>query len=113
MMTSKSNRSAHASYDDHAESTLEHTRQLAAEALDRASERLRDVSVSARDLANRGMSTVSDKAAYAQERLGRYTDATGRYVADQPVRSALIAASIGALVMIAILTARRRSRRQF
>jgi len=112
-MTSKSHRSPYSSYDDDHEGTLEHTRQLAAQALDRASERMRDVSVGARELASRGMSTVSDKAAYAQQRIGRYADATGRYVADQPVRSALIAASVGALVMVAILTARRRSRRQF
>lgn len=112
MTTSKASRAANASYDS-AESTLDHTRHLASQALDRASERMRDVSVGARDLANRSLSTVSDKAAIAQARLGRYADVTGRYVSDQPVRSALIAASVGALITVALLSARRRNRRQF
>jgi ElaB/YqjD/DUF883 family membrane-anchored ribosome-binding protein len=112
MTTSKTSRST-ASYADDAEGTLEHTRLLAAQALERATERMRDLSMGARDLASRGLSTVSDKTAVAQERIGRYADATGRYVSDQPVRSALIAAGVGALITIALLTARRRSRRQF
>ena len=113
MNTSKSLRSGAHDASQTTETAIDQTRQLAAHALELASERLRDVSTGARDFASRGMSSVSDTAAVAQRRLGRYADATGRYVADQPVRSALIAASVGALVTIVLLTARRRSRRQF
>lgn len=113
MNTNKSLRSNANDAAQASESAMEHTRHLAAQALERASEHLRDVSTHARDFASRGMTTVSDTAAVAQRRLGRYADATGRYVSDQPMRSALIAASVGALITVVLLTARRRSRRQF
>lgn len=92
---------------------MDQTRQMASQALEKASERMRDMSVGARELANRSMHTVSDKAAIAQERLGRYADVTTRYAADEPVKAALIAASVGALVAAILIAARRRSRRQF
>lgn len=95
------------------ENALDQTRQMAAQAMEKAGERMRDMSVGARELANRGMHTMSDKAAIAQEHLGRYADVTTRYVHDQPVRAALIAAGVGAAVAAILIAARRRSRRQF
>jgi ElaB/YqjD/DUF883 family membrane-anchored ribosome-binding protein len=95
------------------ENALDSTRQLAAQALEMASERVRDMRVGARDLASRSLGTVSDSAAAAQRHLGRYADATGRYVSQQPVRSALIAAAVGALIAGALIAARRRNRRSF
>ena len=95
------------------ENAMEQTRQMASQALDKAGEKMRDMSVSARELANRSMHTMGDKAAIAQERLGRYADVTTRYVSDQPVRAALIAAGVGAAVAAILIAARRRSRRQF
>lgn len=76
------------------------TREFAAQALERAAERMRDL--------RHGM---ADTASAAQRRVYGYTSATSRYIADQPLRSALVAAGIGALVMAAILMARRRGHR--
>jgi ElaB/YqjD/DUF883 family membrane-anchored ribosome-binding protein len=80
-------------------SALDSTREFAALALERAAERMRGL----RD----GM---ADTASAAQRRMGRYADATTRYVARQPVKSALLAAAAGALVMAAILLSRRSRR---
>jgi ElaB/YqjD/DUF883 family membrane-anchored ribosome-binding protein len=92
------------------ENVLDSTRQLAGQALDKAGEKMRDLRFGARDLASKSISTVGDTAAAAQQKLGRYADATGRYVSEQPVKSALIAAAVGAIVAGLIIAARRRNR---
>jgi ElaB/YqjD/DUF883 family membrane-anchored ribosome-binding protein len=79
---------------------MDSTREYAAQALERAAERMRDLRYG-----------VSDTATAAQRHMGHYADATTRYVADQPVKAALMAAGVGALVMAAILMSRRRSDR--
>ncbi len=86
---------------------LEHTRQMANQALDRASEKLRDLRYGAKDLASKSMHSVGNAGAAAQRQLGQYAQATTRYVSDQPVKSALIAAAIGAGVAALILALRR------
>ena len=91
---------------------LESTRQLAGEALEKAGERVRDLRYSATDLVRESGRTVSDATVAAQRELGRYARATRRYVSDQPVKSALIAATIGAAVA-AVVLAIRRSRRDY
>lgn len=78
---------------------FDNTREFAAQALERAAERMRGL--------REGM---ADTASAAQRRMGRYADATTRYVAEQPVKSALLAAAAGALVMAAILLSRRNRR---
>ncbi|RYF36057.1 MAG: hypothetical protein EOO25_21520 [Comamonadaceae bacterium] len=93
------------------ETALDHTRQLASQALERAGERLHDVRLGARDLTVRGIGAVGDRAVAAQRQIGRYAEATGRYVSDQPLKSALIAAAAGALLAGVLIAARRRSRR--
>ena len=76
--------------------------------------RARDLRYGMQDFANRGMSAASESASVAQERLGRYASATGRYVTEQPVRSALIAAAVGAAVAAIVMVARsRRSNRYY
>lgn len=89
------------------ESALDSTRQFANQAFDKASEKIRDLRSGAQDMASKGIHTVTDTAAAAQKQLGRYADATGRYVAEQPLKSALIAAGVGALVAGLIIAARR------
>ena len=79
---------------------FENTREFAARALESAAERMRDL-----------RHGVADTANAAQRRVHDYSSATSRYIADQPLRSALVAAAIGALVMAAILMARRRGNR--
>lgn len=81
-------------------SVFDSTRELAAQALERAADKMRDLRYG-----------VVDTASAAQRRMGRYADLTGRWVADQPLKSALIAAAAGALVTAAILMSRRRPQR--
>lgn len=78
--------------------TLEGSHRFATQALDRASDKMRELSGSMKDIASRGMGTVTGSAQAAQREIGRYANATGRYVMDQPLKSALIAAAVGACV---------------
>ncbi|MBI2772056.1 MAG: DUF883 family protein [Burkholderiales bacterium] len=92
-----------------AEQALGTTRQLATQAIEKASEKVRDLRVGMKDLASKGMGSAGDAAAAAQKQLSRYADATGRYVADQPVKSVLIAAAAGAVIAALVVAARRRN----
>ena len=106
--------SARSTADDLAqagESAFDSTRQFAGQAFEMAGEKARDLRDGVKDLASKSFDTVSETAGAAQKRLVRYADATGRYVSDQPVRSALIAAGVGAVIAGLLIAARRRSRR--
>ncbi len=78
---------------------LETTRELASQAIERAGERARDLG-----------DGVKDAGAAAQRQLGRYARSTRRYVADEPVKSALIAAAVGAGVAALVLAMLRNWR---
>jgi ElaB/YqjD/DUF883 family membrane-anchored ribosome-binding protein len=80
---------------------------------DDAMERMRDLRYGVQDLASRGMNVMGESAHVAQERLGRYANATGRYVTEQPVKSALIAAAVGAAVAAIVMVARSRRNRYY
>ena len=86
---------------------LELTREFANDAMERANDRVRELRTSTRDLAGRGMDSVSGATAAAQRQLGEYARATTRYVADEPVKAALIAAAVGAIVAGLIIALRR------
>jgi|SRR5688572_12957647 ElaB/YqjD/DUF883 family membrane-anchored ribosome-binding protein len=105
-MNSKSLRTGASSYEDEARSAtahaLESTREFANQALERAGEKVRDLRYGVKDLANRGASSV-----------GEYAQATTRYVAEQPLKSALIAAGIGAAVAALVLALRRNSDKRY
>jgi ElaB/YqjD/DUF883 family membrane-anchored ribosome-binding protein len=92
---------------------LESTKQFANQAIERAGEKVRDLRYGAKELASKGVSTVSEATAAAQKQLGQYAQATGRYVSDQPVKSALIAAAVGAAVAALILAYRRNSDKRY
>lgn len=92
---------------------LENTRQFANQAIERAGEKARDLRYGAKELASKSVSTVSEATAAAQKQLGQYAQATGRYVSDQPVKSALIAAAIGAAVAALVLAWRRNSDKHY
>ena len=84
-MTNTNTRSMRASATDYADEArgiagqaLETTKELA----NRAGEKVRDLRYGVKDLASKGASSV-----------GEYAQATTRYVSEQPVRSALIAAT--------------------
>jgi ElaB/YqjD/DUF883 family membrane-anchored ribosome-binding protein len=86
--------------------TLDHTRQLASQAMERAGETVRGLGSGMKDVASRGMHGFSESAHAARQQLGQYASASGRYVADHPLKSALIAAAVGALVAGAIIAMR-------
>jgi ElaB/YqjD/DUF883 family membrane-anchored ribosome-binding protein len=77
--------------------SLESTRRMASEALERASSTMKDL-----------RSGMSDRASAAQRTMGQYANAGTRYVADNPWRSALIAAAVGAAVAGLYLAMRHR-----
>ncbi len=78
----------------------DNTREFAAQALERAADAMRELRYG-----------MAGTASAAQRRIGRYADATRGYVADQPVKSALLAAAAGALVMALVLMSRQRRHR--
>lgn len=93
------------------------TRNLANDAINRADRKARDLRASidpaidhiankAQELARRSSALALDARAKAQQRLSEYADVTTRYVAEQPVKSVLIAAAAGA-VIAALLVSRR------
>jgi ElaB/YqjD/DUF883 family membrane-anchored ribosome-binding protein len=105
MINSKSLREA-SSYEDEARSAtahaLESTKEFANQALEKASEKVRDLRYGVKELASKSATSVGD-----------YAQATTRYVAEQPVKSALIAAAIGAAVAALVLAMRRNSKQRY
>jgi ElaB/YqjD/DUF883 family membrane-anchored ribosome-binding protein len=77
--------------------TLDNTRKLAADALDRASATVKELRYG-----------VTGRAAAAQRYMGDYARTGTRYVADHPLKSALIAAAVGAVVAGIIIAMRQR-----
>jgi ElaB/YqjD/DUF883 family membrane-anchored ribosome-binding protein len=94
-----------------AESALDSTRQLASQVIGRAGDKARELRYGAKDLASKGLGVATDATAAAQKQLSRYADVTGRYVSQQPVRSALIAVAAGAAIAALVIAARRRNSR--
>ena len=77
--------------------TLDQTRRMASDALERASASMRDL-----------RSGMGDRASSAQRYMGEYASAGTRYVSDHPLKSALIAAAVGAAVAGIVLALRHR-----
>jgi ElaB/YqjD/DUF883 family membrane-anchored ribosome-binding protein len=92
------------------ERALGTTKQLASQAMERAGEKVRGLGSGVKDFTSKGVSSVSDATTAAQRQLGQYAQATGRYVTEQPVKSALIAAAVGAAVAALVLAMRRNKR---
>ena len=102
----KSIRAGTSTYEDEARSAtaqaLESTREFANQALEKAGERVRDLRYGVKELANKSVNS-----------MGEYAQATTRYVSEQPLKSALIAAAVGAAVAGLVLAMRRNSDRRF
>lgn len=81
---------------------LESTREFANQAFEKAGEKVRDLRYGVKDLASKGVSS-----------MGSYAQATRGYVTEQPVKSALIAAAIGAGVAALVLALRRNRRNDY
>ncbi|RZI70920.1 MAG: DUF883 family protein [Variovorax sp.] len=88
--------------------TLESTRKLASDAMERASNRVNNLRSGVQDAASRGVSAMSERASAAQRYMGEYASASTRYVTENPLKSALIAAAIGAAVAGLVLAMRNR-----
>lgn len=103
MTSTRSVRADASNYADeargYASQALESTRAYANDAFDKAGARMRDLRDNVRDMGSRAASSV-----------GEYAQATTRYIADEPVKSALIAAAIGAAVAGLVIALRRNSR---
>ena len=104
-----STRSIQSSANDYADDArglasqaLESTREYANQAFDKAGTRLRDLRGGMKDMANRGANS-----------MGEYAQATTRYISDEPVKSALIAAAIGAAVAGLVIALRRSSNNRY
>ena len=87
---------------------LAQTRKIASQAMERAGSTAKDLRAGMQDVAARSMSAVSDRAAAAQQKVGEYAGASTRYVAEHPLKSALIAAAIGAAVAGLVMALRHR-----
>lgn len=104
-----------------ANDAIDSTRAYAQNAVNAAGEKVRDLRRDAeptveqlaarvQQAVQRGLDAASTTSARAQRRLEQAADVTGRYIADQPVRSVLIAAAAGAAITALIVLASRRSR---
>ncbi|VTU24729.1 hypothetical protein H4CHR_01452 [Variovorax sp. PBS-H4] len=104
-----------------ANDAIDTTRAYAQNAVNAAGEKVRDLRREAeptveqlaarvQQAVQRGLDAASTTSARAQRRLEQAADMTGRYIADQPVRSVLVAAAAGAVITALIVLASRRSR---
>lgn len=102
-----------------ANDAVETTRAYAQNAVNAAGEKVRDlrrdVEPAVEQLASRvqqavqrGLEAASRSGTRAQEQLGTAAQATTRYISDQPMRSVLVAAAIGAAVTALVVLATRR-----
>lgn len=66
------------------------------------------LSETARQLARHSMDMASNAGQSAKASLNRYADTTTGYIAQQPVRSVLIAAAVGAGVALLLAAGRKR-----
>lgn len=76
---------------------LDNTRKIASDALERASASMSNL-----------RSSVADRATVARGYMGDYALASRQYVAEHPLKSALIAAAVGAAVAGLVLALRHR-----
>jgi ElaB/YqjD/DUF883 family membrane-anchored ribosome-binding protein len=93
-----------------ADRALGTTKELARQAIERAGEKVRGLRSGMKGFTSKGVGSVTDATSAAQRQLGQYAQATGRYVTEQPVKSALIAAVVGAAVAGLVLAMRRNKR---
>ena len=122
--TSSAAATAHQAADDlqkTADKAMDSTRQYANDALDKAEGKVRELrgnvdpmidmlATKAQKLARQSLDMAAEAKDRAQKSINRATDATTRYVAEQPLRSVLIAAAVGAGVALLVSAARNRNR---
>lgn len=98
------------------------TRDYANQALDKAESKVRELrgdvdplvdmlASKAQKLARQSLDMAAEAKDKAQQSLSRYASATTHYVAEQPLRSVLIAAAVGAAVALLVASSRQRNNR--
>ena len=103
---------------------VDSTRDYANDALDKAESKVRELRGSvdpvvdmlaskAQKLARHSLDLASEAKDRAEQSLKRATTVTTRYVADQPLRSVLIAAAVGAAVALLIASSRHRNQNRY
>ncbi len=109
---------------DSASSAVAATRDHANDALDKAELNVRNLrgrvdpmvemlAEKAQHLARQSLDLASEAKDRAQQSLTRAAGVTTRYVSEQPVRSILIAAAVGAAVALAVSASRNRNRNRY
>ncbi|MES2509564.1 MAG: hypothetical protein V4625_06515 [Pseudomonadota bacterium] len=107
-----------------AEKTVDATRTYANDALDRAEDKVRELrgsvdpvieamAAKAQKLARQSLDMAAEAKEKAQQSLSRYASATTQYVSEQPVRSVLIAAAVGAAVALLVSASRNRNQNRY
>lgn len=105
---------------DSASRSVDSTREYANDALDKAESKVRELrgqvdpmvdmlAAKAQKLARQSLDMASEAKHRAQQSLSQASAATGRYVSEQPLRSVLIAAAVGAAVAMLISATRHRN----
>lgn len=104
-----------------AEKAVDTTRAYANDALDLAEGKVRELrgsvdplidamAAKAQKLARQSLDLAAEARDKAQQSLSRYANATTQYVSEQPLRSVLIAAAVGAAVALLVSSSRSRNR---
>lgn len=102
-----------------ASKALSATREQANMALDKADSKVRELrgeidplvdmlAEKAQKLARQSLDIAAEAKEKAQQSLTRYASATSHYVAEQPMRSVLIAAAVGAVVALLVSSSRNK-----
>jgi ElaB/YqjD/DUF883 family membrane-anchored ribosome-binding protein len=99
------------------EALLQTTEQAMASTAEQASNAMHNridpmvdlMAVAAQKLAKQSMNMASDAKEYAQHALNRASKASTQYVEEQPFRSVLMAAAVGAAVALVITSLRSRN----
>ena len=100
---------------------VDSTRDYANHALDKAEDKVRELrsnvdplvdrlSAKAQQLARQSFDMAAEAKDMAQKSLSRYSAVTSQYVSEQPVRSVLMAAAVGAAVALLVASSRQRNR---
>ena len=107
-----------------AEKALEATREHANNALDKAESKVRELRGSvdpmvemlaskAQKMARQSLDMASEAKDRAEKSLKHAADATTRYVSEQPMRSVLVAVTVGAAFALLISSSRNRNRNSY
>jgi len=121
--TRDSSAAAHQASDEMlggASRAVDSTREYANDALDKAENKVRELrgqvdpmvdmlASKAQKLARQSLDLASEAKQRAQQSLSQAAGATGRYVSEQPLRSVLIAAAVGAAVAMLVSATRHRN----